>query len=47
MKKVPNFVENCIIALFYRLIIHFGTIKPESVTNYVLILQTFDVLLCS
>ena len=47
MKKIPNNVENFIIALFCVLVIHNVTLKPKSVTKSTLFLLTFSVLLCS
>ena len=45
MKKIPNHVENFIIAFFYVLVIHQLTLKPKSVTKSALFLLIFSVLL--
>ena len=47
MKKIPNRVENLMVALFYVLVIHNVTLKPKSVTMSALFLLKFCVLLCS
>ena len=45
MKKIPNYVENFIIALFYVLVIHNVTFEPKNETKSTLFLLIFSVLL--
>ena len=41
MKKIPNHVDNLIIALFFVLVIHNVTLKPKFVTKSALFF--FDI----